>query len=169
MALVKDGRIVADDWRKLADDEAVPIDDSPVLVSFARWFKERATLETRNAPLGLYAANNDPVERLNGSVNRFEVVALEFPKFTDGRAYSQARILRERLRYVGELRATGNVLRDQLLFMKRAGFDAFDMANPVTGDVYTKAIASFPAFYQPAADGQVSILRRRLLERQAAS
>ncbi len=156
------GEAVADTWRTLADDEAVPGDDSAIVVSYDRWFAEQATLERRNAPLGLAIANTQAVEKLNGDVNRFGLIALNFPKFSDGRAYSQARLLRERLGYRGTLRATGNVLLDQLMFMLRSGFDQFDTAKPVSAEAFRRNVGRFTAFYQPAADGVEPVFRRRL-------
>ncbi len=156
------GEALTDGWRTLADDEAVPGDDSPIVVSFDRWFAEQETLSRRNAPLGLSITNTQPVERLNGDVNRFDLIALNFPKFSDGRAYSQARILRERLGYRGALRATGNVLLDQLLFMLRSGFDQFDTSKPVSVEAFRRNVGRFTAFYQPAADGAEPVFRRRL-------
>lgn len=156
------GEALTDNWRILADDEAVPGDDSAIVVSFDRWFAEQETLSRRNAPLGLSITNTQPVERLNGDVNRFDLIALNFPKFSDGRAYSQARLLRERLGYRGVLRATGNVLLDQLLFMLRSGFDQFDTAKPVSAEAFRRNVGRFTAFYQPAADHTEPVFRRRL-------
>jgi uncharacterized protein (DUF934 family) len=159
MPLIKDGAIVADEWRRLADDEALP-DGEPVVVSFKRWQQDRATLIGRNAPIGLALANTDKVEELAAEdLDRLGVVALHFPRFTDGRAYSQARILRERLGYRGELRATGNVLRDQLAFMRRCGFDAFEVdARGVAG--FAAALAEMTHVYQPAGNAPGPLLRR---------
>src|SRR5262249_26286761 len=104
MPLLKNGAVIDDRWRRLADDDPLPGTDA-VIVSLARWRADRA-LAGRGGPLGLALKNNDPVLPLAGELHRFELIALEFPKFTDGRAYSQARILRERLGFKGELRAT---------------------------------------------------------------
>ncbi len=156
------GEALSDPWRQLADDEALPGDDAPILVTYDRWFAEQETLSRRNAPLGLSITNTQAVERLNGDVNRFDLIALNFPKFSDGRAYSQARLLRERLGYKGALRATGNVLLDQLLFMLRSGFDQFDTAKPVSADAFRRNVGRFTAFYQPGAAGTEPVFRRRL-------
>jgi uncharacterized protein (DUF934 family) len=84
-------------------------------------------------------------------------VALSFPTFKDGRAYSQARLLRERYGFRGELRATGQVLRDQLLFMHRAGFDAFELSKDADAPVFVQALTRYSLFYQPAGDGSLSV------------
>jgi uncharacterized protein (DUF934 family) len=166
MPLLKGGAVIDDRWRRLADDDPLPGTDA-VIVTLARWRADRA-LAGRNGPLGLALKSSEPVQPLANEIHHFELVALEFPKFTDGRAYSQARILRERLGFAGELRATGQVLLDQLLFMQRCGFDAFEIAKgAASGDpvaAWQKAIRSFSVFYQPAADGRepVNSLRRVL-------
>jgi uncharacterized protein (DUF934 family) len=91
-------------------------------------------------------------------------VALVFPNFRDGRAYSQARLLRERYGFRGELRATGEVLRDQFLFLVRAGFDAFEVKKDVDVAAFAAAVARYSVFYQPTADGRPSALRARLAQ-----
>ncbi len=93
------------------------------------------------------------------------LVALVFPTFRDGRAYSQARILRERYRFRGELRATGQVLRDQLMFLQRAGFDAFEVSKAHDAAHFAEAVVRYSVFYQPTADGRVSAPTARLQAR----
>jgi uncharacterized protein (DUF934 family) len=148
MPLVKDGKAVADGWTPVADDAALPT-DAPAIVSFARWKAERESLAARNAPLGLSLKNTDPVEEVGSEIARFGVVALSFPKFSDGRAYSQARILRERYGFRGELRATGQVLPDQLIHMLRAGFDSFETVDARVLQQWSKSVSAYHAFYQP--------------------
>ncbi len=162
MPLLKNGAVIDDRWRRLADDDPVPGSDA-VIVSLARWRADRA-LAARQGPLGLALKNSEPVAPLAQDLHRFELIALEFPKFTDGRAYSQARLLRERFGFAGELRATGQVLPDQLLFMQRCGFDAFELAKGAPLAAWKRALESFSVFYQPAADGRapVNALRRGL-------
>jgi uncharacterized protein (DUF934 family) len=89
------------------------------------------------------------------------LVALDFPTFKDGRAYSTARLLRERYQYKGELRAVGNVLRDQFLFMVRCGFDAFEVATEQEADAWKKAMDAFSVWYQVAADDRQPAARLR--------
>ena len=121
MALIKDGAVVDDAWITVSDDAALP--DAPVIVSFDRWKAERDHLIGRNAPLGIRLASGQSPDEIAGDLDRFSLVALEFPVFTDGRAFTSARILRERYGFFGEIRAVGDVLRDQILFMMRCGFD----------------------------------------------
>lgn len=148
MPLVRDGAIVADPWLPVPDDAALP-EEGGTIVSLRRWKTERETLAGRNAPLGLSLANTDEVEEIGPEANRFGVIVLSFPKFSDGRAYSQARMLRERYGFKGELRATGAVLPDQLVHMLRCGFDAFVPPDDRLLKYWDRVVASLPAFYQP--------------------
>lgn len=161
MPLLKDGRLVEDPWRVIDDAAPLPASE-PAIVSFARFQAERDVLLARGAPLGVKLRNTDAVDALAGAIDRLELIALEFPKFSDGRAYSQARSLRERLGFVGELRATGDVLIDQALFMRRCGFDAYEIADAAKAPRFIEAFKTFSVFYQPAGDGRaaVSALRR---------
>ncbi|HYX03077.1 MAG TPA: DUF934 domain-containing protein [Reyranella sp.] len=162
MPLFRESGIVEDPWLKLADDEPLPA-DGLVLVSFARWRQARAALLARRGPVGVAFANTEAVETLGADVARLDLIALHFPKFSDGRAYSQARLLRGRLGYGGELRATGNVLRDQALFMLRCGFDSFESDQPGFDAALARARTLFSVVYQPAEDGRApaSLLRLR--------
>jgi uncharacterized protein (DUF934 family) len=161
MPLFRETGIVEDPWLKLADAAAVP-SDGMVLVSFARWRGARAALLARRGPVGVALANTDSVESLACDVPRVDVVTLHFPKFSDGRAYSQARLLRGRLGYGGELRATGNVLRDQLPFMLRCGFDSFESEQKGFGEALAKARTLFSVVYQPTEDGRLPAAMLRL-------
>ena len=109
-------------------------------------------------------ANTDPVEELAAHVGRLRLIVLNFPKFSDGRAYSQARLLRGRLGYRGELRATGGVLQDQIGFMLRCGFDSFESEQKGFGEALARARTLYSVVYQPAEDGRVPVsqLRRAL-------
>jgi uncharacterized protein (DUF934 family) len=97
------------------------------------------------------------------------VVALMFPTFRDGRAYTQARLLRERHGYKGELRATGQVLRDQFVFMLRAGFDTFEAKKDSDAEAFAATARRYSVFYQPTGDGRVTALHRRMQQRHSES
>ncbi len=160
MALIKDGAIVDDAWLAVADDEELPA-ARPVIVSLDRWRAEREALVGRNAPLGVLLRSDQPAAEIADDVGRFSLVALEFPVFTDGRAFTSARLLRERYGYTGEVRAVGNVLRDQILFMIRCGFDAFEMASDGAAEEWRAAIAEIGVFYQATADGRARVVELR--------
>jgi uncharacterized protein (DUF934 family) len=161
MLLDKTGVLREDPWRHLKDDEAAG-DGESVTISLPRWEKERAHWDGRSAPLGLRIPNDVPPARLDGASRRAALIVLDFPRFTDGRAYSQAWLLRARFSFTGELRAAGHVLRDQILFMRRCGFDSFvvDGARARAED-WGRAFREFDLFYQPAADGQPTVMGRR--------
>ena len=110
-------------------------------------------------------ANTDPVEDLAPHVGRLRLIVLSFPKFSDGRAYSQARLLRGRLGYAGELRATGGVLQDQLPFMLRCGFDSFESDQKGFEEALAKARTLFSVVYQPAEDDRAPASLLRLSRR----
>jgi uncharacterized protein (DUF934 family) len=161
MPLFRETGIVDDPWPKLDDAAPVPA-DGMVLVGFARWREARAALLARRGPVGVALANTDPVEALAPDVARLDLVTLHFPKFSDGRAYSQARLLRGRLGYAGELRATGNVLQDQLPFLLRCGFDSFESDQRGFGKALARARSLFSVVYQPAEDGRMPVSFLRL-------
>ncbi len=153
MPLIKDDEIIDDPWVAVDDEEALP-EGAPAIVSLARWRGERAALAGRNAPLGIRLRADQPPAEIAVDLDRFQVIALEFPSFGDGRAYSYARLLRERYGYRGELRAVGNVLRDQALFMRRCGFDAFEVAEGTGVAGWRESLGEISVFYQPTEDGR---------------
>ena len=161
MPLVKAGQIVEDNYLRVPDEEPIP-DGVPVIVPGKRFLADAAELSQRDAPVGVIWPNDRRVAELEPWLNRLALIALDFPKFRDGRAYSQARLLRERFGFAGELRATGDVLRDQFQFLLRAGFDSFEVKKPADALVFAKAAARYSVFYQPSADGRPPALRRRL-------
>ena len=125
------GQFVIDHWRPVADD--VPLADGlRPLLSLARWRRERQARTPAAGPVGLVLQPGETLGAAADDVSALRVIALRFPKFTDGRAYSTARLLRERWRFEGEVRATGDVLLDQLPLMLRAGFDAFEIVDKAT-------------------------------------
>jgi uncharacterized protein (DUF934 family) len=160
MPLIKAGRAVADPFLDIADGAPLPADGA-IIVGLARWQEERGLIEGRRDPLGLRLKPSEPVEQVAGELDRLSVIALEFPKFNDGRAFSQARLLRERYGYCGEIRAVGKVVRDLLGFMRRCGFDAVLTRDEVTAEIVVKSLAGFSASYQPAADEQPSVIELR--------
>lgn len=162
MPLIKDGKIAQDPWIEAAPDAALP-DVDALLVPYAVWHEHREALMKRNGRLGVRLAADQPPQIIAGDLDRLDLVALEFPTFRDGRAYSYARLLRERYGYKKELRAVGNVLRDQFLFMHRCGFDAYAVADEKLAAEWSRALAEISVVYQPSTDRRrpISSLRRR--------
>lgn len=166
MPLIKNGHLADDPWAALADDAVLP-PTGPVIVSLPRFRSERDALLARGAPLGVRLKSSELAAEIGADAPRLDLAAIEFPVFRDGRGYSTARLLRERWGFAGELRAVGNVLRDQLLFMDRCGFDAFEVENEDAVAAWEKALAEFSVFYQPATDARVPARLQRLQRRTA--
>ena len=168
MPLVKHGRIATDIFVHVPDGAELP-GDGAVLVSAARFLEDPEALLKRSGKTGVIWPNNRDVDDLVPYLERLAVIALVFPSFRDGRAYSQARLLRERHGYDGELRATGQVLRDQFVFMLRAGFDAFEVKKESDADAFAETVKRYSVFYQPTGDGRVTALNRRMQLRHSES
>ncbi len=162
MALVKNGALAADPFVDASRAESVP-ESGPVIVSLGQWRAGRDALALRSDPIGLKLASDESPELVAEDLPRFAVVALEFPKFRDGRAYTYARWLRQRFDYRGEVRAVGEVLLEQLHFMLRVGFDAFEIQEADPLGAYRAAEREFSVWYQPTGDGRATAmeLRRR--------
>ena len=159
MPLIKNGTYAEDGFACVADDAALP--PGGAVVSLARFKKERATLLARNAPLGVRLKSDESPEALGEDVQRLSLVVLEFPKFRDGRAFSWARMLRTRLGFRGEIRAAGDFLYDQLAFMNRVGFDAFEVSEKITPELLQRALKEMTQVYQSSADGRKTIRQLR--------
>ena len=168
MPLVKSGRVATDTFVHLADDADLP-GDGAVLISAARFLENPEAISRRLGKTGVIWPNNRDVDDLVPYLDRLAMVALVFPTFRDGRAYSQARLLRERYGFKGELRATGQVLRDQFLFMLRAGFDAFEVRKEADAEAFTSTAKRYSVFYQPTGDGRLTALHQRMQLRHSES
>lgn len=151
MALVRDNQLVTDAYRDVSADDALPAAGA-LLVSLEQWQGHRDRLSRHPDPVGLRLRGDQQPDEIADDLNRFAVIALEFTTFRDGRAYSLARLLRERHGFTGELRAVGDVLLDQLHFMQRVGFDAFEIEGADPLGAYRQAAGEFSVWYQPAAD-----------------
>jgi uncharacterized protein (DUF934 family) len=160
MPLIKHRHIVVDTWQQIDDDAPIP-PDGGAIVSLDRWLAERDTLIGRNAPLGVRLNSSQSPQAIAEDLGRLALVALDFPHFKDGRAYSSARLLRERHHFTGEVRAVGNVLRDQLAFMARCGFDAFEYVGRTAAEEALKAFNEVDVVYQTAADRRRSAASQR--------
>jgi uncharacterized protein (DUF934 family) len=168
MPLVKNGKIAGDPFIHVPDEEAVP-EGGAVLISAKRFLEDPALFAARVGETGVIWPNNRDLDELVPHLAQVQVIALVFPSFRDGRAYSQARLLRERHGYKGELRATGQVLRDQFMFMLRAGFDAFEVKKDSDAEAFIATVKRYSVFYQPTGDGRITALNRRLQLRHSES
>ena len=163
MQVIKHRQIVTDDWRRLTDIN--PGDELPpgkVIVPFAWWQANREKLIARGNKYAVCINGDHETEEVARDLAHFELIALEFPTFRDGRCYSHARLLRERYGYQGELRAVGDVLRDQLFFMERCGIDSFEVRADKNIEDALKAFTEFSVKYQTAADRAAPIYKIRI-------
>jgi uncharacterized protein (DUF934 family) len=168
MPLVRHGKITQDAFVHVADDAPLP-GDAAILISAARFLDDPEALCRRVGRTGVIWPNSRDVDDLVPWLDRLAVVALVFPSFRDGRAYSQARLLRERYFYRGELRATGQVLRDQFVFMLRAGFDSFEVKKESDAMAFAVTAKRYSVFYQPTGDGRITALHQRMQMRHSES
>lgn len=159
--LIKNRRIAPDTWRlPESAPGGVPTDNSPTaslligdwIVPLAVWNAHSAKLTQRDGRTGVLLENTDDPRLLAADFDKLALIAVRFPKFTDGRGYSIARLLR-RLGWQGELRAVGDVLRDQLFYMARCGFDAYALRSDQDAQAALSAFGDFSLAYQPAIDG----------------
>jgi len=157
--LIKSGAFAEDMFARVADDAALP--DGAVIVSLARFQKERDALLARNTPVGIQLQSSENPEVLGADVNHFSLIALEFPKFRDGRAFSWARMLRTRLGFTGEIRAVGDFLYDQVNYQHRVGFDAWEVPDHFTIEMFNRALSEMTNVYQPSTDGKKTIRELR--------
>jgi uncharacterized protein (DUF934 family) len=161
MPLVNGGKIADDSFVKLAVDTPLP-EGGDILVPAERFVGEADALLKRTGKVGVIWPNNRDIAELVPYLGKIATVALVFPTFRDGRAYSQARLLRERYGYRGDLRATGQVLRDQFVFMLRAGFDSFEVKKQADAEAFMLTAKRYSVFYQPTGDGRITALHRRM-------
>jgi uncharacterized protein (DUF934 family) len=147
--LLRDGLIVEDEWRTCADVEVR--DDAPLILTFAEWQAERARWLSRPGRLGVVLAPADEVERLVPDLARLDLAGADFPGPSEGRGYTQGRLLRERFGFTGELRARGAIGKDQIFFLARCGFNSFELPESALEGA-AAALSTFSAAYQAAND-----------------
>ncbi len=165
--LLRDGRIVADDWSYLPEAEGNAV--APLILTLTQWQNERETWIARGGRLGVVLPPSHSVNVLAADIARFALIGAEFPGPSDGRAYSQARQLREHWKFAGELRATGFVRRDQVFFMARSGFNSFELPDAEI-DAAAASLSTFSWAYQPSNDAGLPFkLPRRSLGTPASA
>ncbi|ENZ81228.1 MULTISPECIES: DUF934 domain-containing protein [Caulobacter] len=156
-----EARWTEDGFLQIVDEDAIP-ETGDVILSLARFETEGdALLSSNSRRVGVRVESHEEVEGLAYDLPRIAVVALVFPKYRDGRAYTSARLLRERFGYQGQIRAVGDVLREQAGFMVRCGFDAFEPADGATPEAWTKAASRFRHVYQRGADARPTAFEER--------
>ena len=163
--IIRGREVVLDDWSvlRLAEGEApetVAVPEGKVIVPLSVWLAQKDTLSAR-AELGVWIAADERFEALKGESDRFAVIAVDFPKFSDGRGYSIAYNVRKRLGFAGELRAIGDVLRDQLFSMSRVGFNAYATRPDRSIHEALKGLTVFSETYQASVDQPLPLFRRK--------
>lgn len=155
-------QIVVDHWQRLADDDPMPtLDVLPVVVSAERARRERAELDAWLGKWGVWIPGDADPEVIAREFAERPLIAIVVPKFSDGRHFSTARLLRERYGYAGDLRAVGNVLPDQLQFMRRCGYSSFELQPGKSLETGLRTIGEMTVFYQGCADDPRPLYRRR--------
>jgi len=166
MPLIKNGKLVDDIWTFVPDGHEL----SPggcFTVSLGRFLSQHEQLLARNRSIGVRLQNTDDPALLTPFLDKLHLVELDFPKYTDGRAFSQALMLRRRFGYSGEIRAIGQVLEDQLRLMLRSGFDAMAVVETDNAEgAFSHSAHPFSEFYQTAADNAETIFMKRHKKRQ---
>ena len=165
MQIIRDRRISENRWRcapegALVLDPTAPLPDA-LIVSLADWRLQGRELLRRGVSVGVRLGAGDDVGEIAGDLDAIELVALEFESFTEGRPYTQARLLRERYGFRGEVRAVGDVSRDRLAFMERCGINAYELSGDADPGAVLAAFEEISDVYQPAADGRPVIAARR--------
>ena len=164
--IIKNRQIVDDTWTRLVltegeAPESVALPNASVIFPLAVWQAQRAAILARPHEVGVWLDSHEGPETIADDLARFAVIGVNFPKFTDGRGYSTARLLRERYGYRGELRAIGDVQHDQLFLLKRCGFDAFAVRADKDIRTALAGLDDFSETYQAAVDQPLPLFRRR--------
>ena len=164
--IIRNGSVVDDDWQllRLAEGEtaaSVVLPAGPVLLPLAVWLARRDEVIACHDRIGVWLDSDEGPEMLAGDIDRFAVIGVNFPKFTDGRSYPSARLLRERHRYAGEIRAIGDVLQDQLFYMRRCGIDAYALRADKDPEKALAGLSVFSESYQAAVDQPLPLFQRR--------
>lgn len=156
--LIRQRELVTDEWRAIEEDPSGS--GLALMLPLARWQAERDRWWLWAGRLGVRIGPADRVEALEPDLKRLALIAIEFPGPSEGRGYSQARVLRDRFRFTGEVRAVGYVKLDQLFFLARCGFDAFELSDGVDARQALAAFEQFDVAYQPGARGSPQLRRR---------
>lgn len=160
--LLRDRTIQHDPWQSLDASGALP-SSGDVIVPLVVWLSERERLLARDGRVGVLLQPTDEPALIAADLARLDLVAVNFPHFADGRGYSIARLLRDRYGYRGELRAVGDVLRDQLFYLARVGFDAFALRRDQDAQAALAAFDDFSEAYQTSVERPEPLFRRRTL------
>jgi uncharacterized protein (DUF934 family) len=160
--IIKDGQVIDDSWPLLADTENAESIQAPkgqAIVALEVWQAQPALQERDD--IGVWLDNSVDLSAVSEEIIKCPLIAIHFPVFMDGRGFSLARLLRERYGYTGEIRAIGHVIRDQLCYLKRCGFNAFSFNNDVDLQAATASLNDFSEAYQTSVDQPMPLFKRR--------
>lgn len=161
--IIKGSQVVPDTWQLLPKDATLEhlTNSGDIIVPLVMWQQHAHALKARDGRLGVWLDADEEAENIADDLEHFAVIALNFPVFSDGRNYSNARLLRDRYQYKGELRSIGDVLRDQLFFMHRCGFDAYALREDHDPHEALASLNDFSEVYQASTDQPLPLFRRR--------
>ncbi len=157
--MIKDGHIIDNEWLIVDTVEDDQLPEGKLLLSLALWEAHKDSVAERD--IGLYLKNDQNVSDIADELAQFPIIAIDFPAFADGRGFSIARLLRDRYNYHGEVRAKGAIIRDQLCYLRRCGFNAFDMSEDIDLEAALVSLDDFTESYQTGADQRTPLFRRR--------
>jgi uncharacterized protein (DUF934 family) len=148
MRLIKNREIITDSWTQIADDTIIP--DGDIIVTYTRWLADKETLLNHAGGIGLSLNIEDDFDTLLSDLEHFSLIALNFAVFTDGRNFSRAQLLRDRYQFKGEIRAVGGFHRDQVYYLNRVGFNAFELTDEddTQAEGMLSAFDEFSVYYQ---------------------
>lgn len=162
--LLKDGQVIDNTWQLIEanEDSQETLPNGDILVPVSMWQTNQSSiLENHRGAVGLWINGDEEIEGIAESIITAPVIAINFPKFVDGRGFSVARLLRDRFGFKGELRAVGQIIRDQLFLLQRCGFNAFQFDSEIDLTEAVKSLADFSDAYQVAADQPEPLFKRR--------
>jgi uncharacterized protein (DUF934 family) len=163
--LIKNAEIVSNPWiivdKEQALEEALATSNNDLIVPVQLWLNNKESFKASAKNIAVWLDSDETAELIADDIEAFSLIALNFPAFTDGRSYSTAAKLRQYYKYTGELRAIGDILRDQLTFLKRCGFDSFDVCDEVKDEDALNAFEDFSENYQSTVTESVPLFRRR--------
>lgn len=159
MVLVKNSKIKsADNWQYLEEGQDCPNGD--IVIDLAYWLENKAALNSHQGKLGLSVIGNEDIEAFSADLTNFELIVITIPTFNDGRGYSLARLIRDNFNFTHEIRATGEILPDQMFYLSRVGFDSFEIEDANLAALAIEKLSEFTVVSQPAADSRVINNRR---------
>lgn len=160
--LIKNGALASDEWQLLSAEEATAdLPEGKIIVPVAVWLERQVELADRQAEIGVWLDSADLADTLGDNANKLPLIAINFPTFMDGRGFSTARLLRESFGFEGELRAIGQIIRDQLFYLRRCGFNSFSLADDIDAEAALASLDDFTEAYQTCVERKQPLFRRR--------